>query len=326
MCRWSIPPTTASRSAGLPTPIRPAIRDAGLLSQASFTTLWSPSGRTSPTVRGKALRQNILCEKVPPPPGNVSFKFVEDTSNPQFKTTRDRLTAHRTEPMCAGCHKLTDPIGPGAGELRFGRRVSHHRERGGDRCERGAQRQAVRRCRRAWRRRCTMIRRRSSCVAQRAFAFETGYLPPKDDPRWQADSAEVCRESLRCARAAARDCAERSVVPPERAPKSRWPRALGLSRQERTHEVQDEALDTPPSARRGMLAGSAVTVGLPILDCVLNENGTAFADTGAPLPTRFVSWFWPLGIGEQEWRPKTCRQQTTSCPGRWPRSSPSRSD
>ena len=56
---------------------------------------------------------------------------------------------------------------------------------------------------------------------------------------------------------------------------------------------------------RGMLAGSAVTVGLPILDCMLNDNGTAFADTGAPLPTRFASWFWPLGIGEQEWRPKT---------------------
>jgi hypothetical protein len=56
---------------------------------------------------------------------------------------------------------------------------------------------------------------------------------------------------------------------------------------------------------RGMLAGGAVTVGLPILDCVLNDNGTAFADTGAPLPTRFASWFWPCGIGEQEWRPKT---------------------
>ena len=37
---------------------------------------------------------------------------------------------------------------------------------------------------------------------------------------------------------------------------------------------------------RGMLAGSAVTVGLPTLDCVLNENGTAFADTGAPLWSR----------------------------------------
>src|SRR5690349_20599865 len=55
---------------------------------------------------------------------------------------------------------------------------------------------------------------------------------------------------------------------------------------------------------RGVLAGSTVTVGLPILDCVLNENGTAFADTGAPLPTRFVAWFWPLGMGEAEWRPK----------------------
>jgi Protein of unknown function (DUF1552) len=56
---------------------------------------------------------------------------------------------------------------------------------------------------------------------------------------------------------------------------------------------------------RGILAGSAVTVGLPILDCVLNDNGTAFADTGALLPTRFVAWFWGLGIGEEShWVPK----------------------
>src|SRR6185312_6622542 len=54
----------------------------------------------------------------------------------------------------------------------------------------------------------------------------------------------------------------------------------------------------------GMLAGSAVTVGLPILDCLLNENGTAFADTGAPVPTRFATWFWPLGLGEGDWVPK----------------------
>src|SRR5215469_12580892 len=57
-------------------------------------------------------------------------------------------------------------------------------------------------------------------------------------------------------------------------------------------------------ALRGMLAGTAVTVGLPILDCMLNESGTAFADTGAPIPTRFVSWAWGLGLGEQDWRPK----------------------
>lgn len=56
---------------------------------------------------------------------------------------------------------------------------------------------------------------------------------------------------------------------------------------------------------KGVLAGSAVTVGFPILDCMLNENGNAFAATGASLPTRFASWFWPLGLGEAEWRPKT---------------------
>jgi hypothetical protein len=55
---------------------------------------------------------------------------------------------------------------------------------------------------------------------------------------------------------------------------------------------------------RGMLAGGAVTVGLPILDCALNENGTAFADTGAPLPTRLATWYWPLGLGEGDWVPK----------------------
>ncbi len=61
---------------------------------------------------------------------------------------------------------------------------------------------------------------------------------------------------------------------------------------------------------RGVLAGGAVSVGLPILDCVLNSNGDAFAD-GAPLPSRFATWFWPCGIGEQDWRPKTAGRDYT---------------
>lgn len=55
---------------------------------------------------------------------------------------------------------------------------------------------------------------------------------------------------------------------------------------------------------RGMLAGAAVNVGLPLFDCLLNNNGTAFAATGAPVPVRFATWFWGLGLGEGEWRPK----------------------
>ncbi|MAT50077.1 MAG: hypothetical protein CMK32_02705 [Porticoccaceae bacterium] len=54
---------------------------------------------------------------------------------------------------------------------------------------------------------------------------------------------------------------------------------------------------------RGMVAGSAVTVGMPLLDVFLNGNGTALA-SGAPIPTRFGTWFWGLGMNERIFVPK----------------------
>lgn len=83
----------------------------GILSQVSFLSLNSHPGTSSPTLRGKALREKLLCQKVPPPPANVDFNLVQDTDNPLYKTARQRLTAHATEAMCAGCHKITDPMG-----------------------------------------------------------------------------------------------------------------------------------------------------------------------------------------------------------------------
>src|SRR3546814_6297853 len=71
----------------------------------------SHEGRSSPTIRGKTVRENFLCETVPSPPANVNFSIVQDTANPEFKTGRDRLLAHQENPVCAGCHKITDPIG-----------------------------------------------------------------------------------------------------------------------------------------------------------------------------------------------------------------------
>lgn len=54
---------------------------------------------------------------------------------------------------------------------------------------------------------------------------------------------------------------------------------------------------------RGALNGAAVTVGLPLLDCFLNDNGTALANN-APLPLRFGTWFWALGVNPQRWVPE----------------------
>lgn len=84
---------------------------AGIQSQVAFLSLNSHPGRSSATLRGKAIREVFLCQEVPDPPPNVNFAVVQDPSNKAMPTARDRLEAHRTEPACAGCHKITDPLG-----------------------------------------------------------------------------------------------------------------------------------------------------------------------------------------------------------------------
>jgi hypothetical protein len=96
---------------------------AGLITQVSFNALYAHPGRSSPTLRGRAMRELLLCQKVPDPPGDVDFSLFNDPNAPS-RTARQRLSVHSVQPSCAGCHKLTDPIGlalekiDGAGQLR----------------------------------------------------------------------------------------------------------------------------------------------------------------------------------------------------------------
>ncbi len=55
---------------------------------------------------------------------------------------------------------------------------------------------------------------------------------------------------------------------------------------------------------RGMLAGSAVAVGLPLMEAMLNGNGDAMAD-GAGLDTNFMTWFWGNGAYLPTFEPTT---------------------
>ena len=95
----------------------------GLLTQISFVALRAHPGRSSPTLRGRALRERLLCQEVPPPPPNVDFGQL---TNPDahYKTQRERVQVHLEDPVCAGCHKITDPMGlalesfDGAGRFR----------------------------------------------------------------------------------------------------------------------------------------------------------------------------------------------------------------
>jgi hypothetical protein len=61
-------------------------------------------------VRGKWVLDNILGAPVPPPPPDVpQLKEKAEGENP--KTMREQMAEHRTQPICASCHKVMDPIG-----------------------------------------------------------------------------------------------------------------------------------------------------------------------------------------------------------------------
>lgn len=88
----------------------PGSNRSGILTDVSMLALHSHPGRSSATLRGKSLREVFLCQKVPDPPANVNFTAVNETGRPG-STARMRLNEHNDNPVCAGCHKLTDPLG-----------------------------------------------------------------------------------------------------------------------------------------------------------------------------------------------------------------------
>lgn len=85
---------------------------SGLLGQALFLTLTSKPDDTAPTGRGLFVREQFLCQQVPPPPPTVDTNLPPvDESKPL--TNRERLAAHTGSKVCASCHNLIDPIGFG---------------------------------------------------------------------------------------------------------------------------------------------------------------------------------------------------------------------
>jgi mono/diheme cytochrome c family protein len=82
----------------------------GLLGKASVLSVTSYPHRTSPTIRGKWLLENILAAPVPPPPPSVNTNLEEDKA---VRTTsvREMLERHRASPACASCHARMDPLG-----------------------------------------------------------------------------------------------------------------------------------------------------------------------------------------------------------------------
>jgi hypothetical protein len=81
----------------------------GLLRHGSILTVTSYATRTSPTIRGHWVLENIVGE--PPPPAPPDIPTLEDNTVSSFLPMRARLAAHRANPVCASCHDVIDPVG-----------------------------------------------------------------------------------------------------------------------------------------------------------------------------------------------------------------------
>jgi hypothetical protein len=81
----------------------------GILGQGSILTVTSYPNRTSPVERGKWVLTNLLGVPPQPPPPNVPP--LQDNSAEKPLPFRQRMEQHRKDPVCAGCHKVMDPIG-----------------------------------------------------------------------------------------------------------------------------------------------------------------------------------------------------------------------
>jgi hypothetical protein len=101
----------------MPTPSTPwakttmdTTKRRGLLGLASILTITSYPNRTSPVKRGRWVLEQMLCTPPPPPPPGVEGLMPEPMPT---GTLRQRMEAHRKQPVCSSCHSMMDPIGFG---------------------------------------------------------------------------------------------------------------------------------------------------------------------------------------------------------------------
>jgi hypothetical protein len=82
---------------------------AGILTFGAFLTMNARQIQTSPTLRGRYLRERVLCQQVPDPPPDIDTDLEPPEGEP--KTVREQLEQHRENPACAACHAFIDPPG-----------------------------------------------------------------------------------------------------------------------------------------------------------------------------------------------------------------------
>jgi mono/diheme cytochrome c family protein len=175
----------------------PASGRAGVLGQGSFLTIFAHPTTSSPTKRGKFIREALLCQAIPPPPPNVETKLPKDAEGQPARTTRQKLEVHRKNPRCNGCHKSMDPLGLayegfdgiGAGRsTEAGMPIDTSGEFDGQRFRQPAELGAL----------LARSDRLGACVARALFRFALGHLESEgEEPLLEALARDLQKQGYR---------------------------------------------------------------------------------------------------------------------------------
>lgn len=95
-------------SAFVKVDLKDKTRASGMLTQGGILAGHAGFSSTSPTFRGKFVREQFLCGTIPKAPPNVNVMI--GAADPT-QTTREHYSEHIKNPQCVGCHSLMDPIG-----------------------------------------------------------------------------------------------------------------------------------------------------------------------------------------------------------------------
>ena len=83
---------------------------SGLVTQLALMSVLGKPDRSSPVLRGKFVRERLLCQTIAPPPQNI---VITPPVIQPGETTRDAFSQHDKQEPCHSCHTLMDPIGFG---------------------------------------------------------------------------------------------------------------------------------------------------------------------------------------------------------------------
>jgi Protein of unknown function (DUF1588)/Protein of unknown function (DUF1592)/Protein of unknown function (DUF1595) len=90
-------------------PVKSDLAHMGLLHRPAY--LASAADRTSPILRGVAVRREILCTKIPDPPAGDADEKLAELEALDDMPNRARIDKLTSSAACIGCHAMINPLG-----------------------------------------------------------------------------------------------------------------------------------------------------------------------------------------------------------------------